>query len=183
MTGTITRAFHDDPVWRWAFPDEELRPAQFVRWWGIFVEAALGHGRAWVTDACESVALWIPPGVEEFTRDEARRALALIDEMLGSRAPVVKQMLANFDDAHPHDEPHYYLSIVATDNPFRGRGIGAELLAQNLALVDAEHMPAYLESSNPANHARYQRLGFEPLAEFLTGPDGPPVLTLWRPAR
>ena len=34
------------------------------------------------------------------------------------------------------------------------------LLAENLALIDAESMPAYLESSNPENDRRYERLGF-----------------------
>ena len=34
-------------------------------------------------------------------------------------------------------------------------------------------MPAYLESSNPANVNRYRRLGFEPIGEIFV-PDGLP---------
>ena len=70
--------------------------------------------------------------------------------------------LLQFEAAHPHDEPHYYLSFVATHDDHRGQGIGEQLLAQNLELIDAEHFPAYLESSNPKNLERYGRLGFEP---------------------
>ena len=54
------------------------------------------------------------------------------------------------------------------------------LLAANLTRIDAESMPAYLESSNPANDARYERLGFEPRTKFST-PDGRhTVTTMWR---
>jgi hypothetical protein len=55
-----------------------------------------------------------------------------------------------------------------------------ELLRANLATIDSEGMPAYLESSNPANDARYESLGFEPRSAFST-PDGEhSVTTMWR---
>jgi hypothetical protein len=61
--------------------------------------------------------------------------------------------------------------------------VGEALLAENLKLVDAEHMPAYLESSNPLNLKRYMRLGFEPIGEIVV-PDGrPAVTTMWRSER
>jgi hypothetical protein len=54
------------------------------------------------------------------------------------------------------------------------------LLAENIARIDAEGKPAYLESSNPANDSRYERLGFRRSAEFST-PDGEhTVTTMWR---
>ena len=54
------------------------------------------------------------------------------------------------------------------------------LLAARLAQIDAEHMPAYLESSNPANVARYERLGFVQCGEFAVRDDGPEVTKMWR---
>ena len=91
--------------------------------------------------------------------------------------------LLQFEAAHPHDEPHYYLSFVATHDDHRGHGIGEQLLATNLERIDAEHQPAYLESSNPKNLARYGRLGFVPRDEFTLPGNGPTVTTMWRPAR
>jgi hypothetical protein len=44
-------------------------------------------------------------------------------------------------------------------------------------------MPAYLESSNPANNDRYARVGFEPVGEFSYPGNGPLVTTMWRLAR
>lgn len=83
---------------------------------------------------------------------------------------------------HPHDRPHYYLGWWATHRDHAGRGLGAVLIDDNLAAIDAEHMPAYLESTNPANLPRYEALGFEPRREFGP-PDGPVITTMWRDAR
>jgi RimJ/RimL family protein N-acetyltransferase len=57
------------------------------------------------------------------------------------------------------------------------------LLADNLGRLDAEGVPAYLESSNPANNYRYERLGFEPCGKFELPEDGPDVLQMWRDPR
>ena len=92
-----------------------------------------------------------------------RASCPTLEELLGDRSRTVLEGLLRFENAHPHDEPHYYLSFVATHDDHRGQGIGEQLLAENLELIDAEHFPAYLESSNPKNLERYGRLGFEPL--------------------
>jgi hypothetical protein len=42
---------------------------------------------------------------------------------------------------------------------------------------------AYLESSNPANDQRYQRLGFAFHGRFKLPDDGPIVTTMWRPGQ
>ncbi len=179
---TIVLAFHNDPVWSWVFPDAAQRPAQFRRWWPPFVESALPNGWVWMAPHAETVSVWTPPGLPELTHEAEARIPSLIGELLGERAPVVLEGLLRFEAAHPRDEPHYYLGFVATHDDHRGKGIGEQLLAQNLELIDAEHRPAYLESSNPNNLARYERLGFRPRDEFAVGDGGPVVTTMWRPA-
>jgi hypothetical protein len=57
------------------------------------------------------------------------------------------------------------------------------LLEDNLALIDADGFPSYLESSNPANNQRYAGVGFEAVGEFSYPGGGPVVTTMWRPAR
>lgn len=57
------------------------------------------------------------------------------------------------------------------------------LLAHDLALIDSEHLPAYLESSNPANDQRYARCGFEKVGEISYPGEKPSVATMWRSAR
>jgi hypothetical protein len=55
------------------------------------------------------------------------------------------------------------------------------LLAENLARIDVLGLPAYLESSNPANDRRYERAGFVPHGRITTA-TGHSVTTMWRPA-
>ena len=88
-----------------------------------------------------------------------------------------------FEAAHPREEPHYYLSLLGTDPAQRGRGLGLALLADNLARVDAEGAPAYLEASNPANVPLYERHRFEVIGHFDLPDGGPRVHTMWRAAR
>ena len=57
------------------------------------------------------------------------------------------------------------------------------LLADNLARIDREGAAAYLESTNPANLARYRSVGFVDLGSFTLGDDGPVVTTMWREPR
>jgi hypothetical protein len=59
------------------------------------------------------------------------------------------------------------------------------LVEDFLVQVDLQHQPAYLESTNPANLARYRRAGFQRHGIF-SPPDRPGVLTpavttMWRP--
>jgi L-amino acid N-acyltransferase YncA len=56
------------------------------------------------------------------------------------------------------------------------------LLGENLRLIDAAGMPAYLEASNPANVALYERHGFEVRGSFKLPVAGPEVFTMWRDA-
>jgi GNAT superfamily N-acetyltransferase len=180
---TITEAFHADPTWSWAFPDPEQRPSQYRSWWALFVEGALPHGWVWMTPNCESASVWIPPGCAEMPEQLEEKVPGLLERLLGSHAASVLEALDRFDAAHPHTEPHDYRSLVGTRPRYRGRGIGMQLLADVLARIDAERMPAYLEASNAVNVPLYERLGFERFGEFPLPADGPTVVTMWREAR
>jgi GNAT superfamily N-acetyltransferase len=184
MTETIATAFYSDPLWSWAFADAARRAEHFRVWWRVFVDACFRNDWTWVTEHCESVAIWAPPGARELSdADEERLVELVVDLIGGDHAKAVLQVLLEFESAHPRAVPHYYLSIVGTHDDHRGHGIGEALLAENLKLVDEQHMPAYLESSNPANLKRYMRLGFEPIGEIPI-PDGrPAVVTMWRAER
>jgi len=84
---------------------------------------------------------------------------------------------------HPCAEPHYYLSLLGTHDDFREKGLGMALLAENLSLVDEEHLPFYLESTNPGNLPRYGSMGFNKVGGFTLPAGGPTVDTMWREAK
>lgn len=183
VADTLAGAFYADPVWSWAFDDPSQRRRQHAALWGLFVAGSIEYRWVWTTPRHEAVAVWIPPGCPELTEPYASQVEPLVRELLGPRAPLVLEVFRRFDAAHPHDEPHFYLSLLGTHPDHRGRGIGMGLLAENLARIDEARLPAYLESSNPANLGRYEACGFERFAEVALPDGGPTVTTMWRPAR
>jgi GNAT superfamily N-acetyltransferase len=179
LTRTLSDAFRDDPLWSWAFPEREKLDA----WWRFLVKSSLRYPWVWIAGDYAAASVWIPPGGTELTEGEEELVEPLLLDLLGARTTAVWELLGRVEDAHPRDRPHYYLSLLGTRPDHRGRGIGMSLLAQNLALIDQERMPAYLESSNPANDRRYQRIGFERVGAFST-PDGRHTAsTMWREPR
>ena len=128
-------------------------------------------------------SVWTPPGQTELSPEAKAKVEPFLSAELGAHAKAVLEVFERFEAAAPSNQDFYYLSFLGTHPEHRGHGFGMSLLEANLTQVDAESMPAYLESSNPANNARYERLGFKPHAEFAT-PDGKhSVTTMWREAR
>ncbi len=180
ITATLAAAFAADPLWSWAFPDGE----GLATVWGLVVASALRrHGWVWIADDYAATSVWVSPGETELTEAEEASLEPMLFDLVDSRAPEVMELFERLERAHPEEPPHYYLSLLGTHPDYRGKGLGMALLADNLARIDAERMPAYLESSNPANDARYERQGFARAGEVLR-PDGKQtVSTMWRPAR
>jgi ribosomal protein S18 acetylase RimI-like enzyme len=179
VTATLWAAFGDDPLWSWAFPGG----GKLDVWWRFLVRSALRYPWAWILGDYEAVSVWIPPTGTELSDADERRVEPLLQELLGARAHQVMELLERFEESHPRDQPHYYLSLLGRHPSCRGHGVGMRLLADNLALIDDEAMPAYLESSNPANIERYETVGFKQVGSFST-PDGShTVATMWREPR
>jgi GNAT superfamily N-acetyltransferase len=137
-------------------------------------------GCVWTTPDAGTATLWIPPGEPELPPAQAVREGALWKELLGPDVWRATIMGEAFERAHPRVPKHYYLSLFGTRPDRRGQGLGMSLLANNLARIDAEGAPAYLESTNPANLDRYRSVGFADHGEFELGEAGPVVTTMWR---
>lgn len=179
LTAVLTAAFRDDPVWRWALPD----PGALEAFWRFLIGSALRYPCVWIAGDYEAASVWIPPGGVELAPEEEERLEPLLRDLAGARAPDLLEMLARFEEAHPRDTPHYYLSLLGVHPEHRGHGLGMALVADNLRLIDAERAPAYLESTNPANIRRYQNAGFQPLGDFTTPGGEHTLTTMWRAAR
>jgi GNAT superfamily N-acetyltransferase len=181
---TLALGFAQDPVWgAWAFPDPTDRVARLVEYWAPFVNAGLKYDGVWLTPGVGAVAVWVPPGQPDMDADDEAAAVSAVERLCGDRVPRMLQAFDLFESNHQTlGEPHWYLSLLATHPDHRGQGLGMALVAAPLDLVDQTHLPAYLESTNDANLARYGRAGFVERARFDL-PEGPTVTTMWRTAR
>jgi GNAT superfamily N-acetyltransferase len=174
---TIVSAFADDPVERWMFPDEDEYLEHFPRFVAAFGGAAFEHGTAWQLDDFAAVALWLPPGAQP---DGAAIERVFAERVRPDKHPDLFTVVGQMDDAHP-DYPHWYLPWLGVEPAAQGAGLGGELLAHCLARVDADRVPAYLETPNPRTVPFYERHGFDVTGEAQAG-TCPPMTFMLRPA-
>jgi GNAT superfamily N-acetyltransferase len=180
VTEVLSLAFYNDPVWAWAFPDPAHRIEHYRSWWGLFVQTALPRGSIWMTEDGGAAALWVPPGEPELSEEAEARVEPMLRELLGAHADAVLVLLERFDACHPNHAPHHYLSLLGTHPDHRGQGKGMALPRENLERIDEGALPAYLESTNPVNHRRYEGVGFVAVDEFSAPDGGPSVACMWR---
>lgn len=195
ITDTIARAFATDPTWAPFLTPDVTDLAVARRYWELFVNTAQRYpwtftvapdGAESSSDAITSDAatvaaatVWYPPGSEELTPAEEEAFPKFAGELLGAqKLAELLDMSDRFEAAHP-TEPHYYLSLLATNPKYSGRGLGMGLLAANLRALDELGMPTYLESSNPANDRRYMSVGYQPHGSIEL-PSGLKLTTFWR---
>jgi ribosomal protein S18 acetylase RimI-like enzyme len=156
---TIVLAFAADPVARWSWPDAHHYIEGMPALTRAFGGRAFHHEGAHCTDRYSGAALWLAPGVSP--DDEALEEImqttvtaAVRDEVAG-----IFELMAKY---HP-TEPHWYLPLIGVDPMYQGKGHGDALMTYALERCDRDHLPAYLESTNPRNISLYKRHGFEAL--------------------
>jgi ribosomal protein S18 acetylase RimI-like enzyme len=159
LATTATRAFADDPLLRWFFPDDdeyfELSPlltAYLCRRW----QATESQ---WCTDDGVALAGWVPPGRPEV--DVERPPIEHSEHRL-AKFEALRVAFAE----HTPAEPHWYLNMLATHPDWQRQGLGAALMTQAFAIADEQGLPCYLETETADNVAYYRHHGFEVRSEW-----------------
>ena len=122
---TATRAFADDPLLRWFFPDDdeyfELNPhltAYLCRRW----QATESQ---WCTDDGVALAGWVPPGRPEV---DVERPTIVHPEHRLAKFEALRIAFAE----HTPTEPHWYLNMLATHPDWQRQGLGAALMSRGV---------------------------------------------------
>jgi ribosomal protein S18 acetylase RimI-like enzyme len=189
LSHALGRAFYDDPVSVWSMPDDKARTAHLR----IFFAAVTRHHHlagggvevASNESAIGAAALWDPPGRWKQSGREQLMMLPSFFLGFGPRLTTARRLaglLEQMKQQHP-EEPHWYLAVIGSDTSVRGKGYGQALMRSRLDRVDAEHAPAYLESSKAENVPYYQRFGFEVTGEIVVPNGGPTLWPMWRAPR
>jgi GNAT superfamily N-acetyltransferase len=186
LTRTLGLAFHQDPVMTWLFPDEAVRRKRLPRLFDTLTRyhhlAGGGCEVASADSTMVAAALWDPPGSWRYTQAEQWRAVPGLIRALGPGFFRSFTVNNEMERLHP-EEPHWYLAIIGSAPGVRGGGFGHALMRSRLERVDAEHAPAYLESSNADNVPYYSRFGFEVTGEITLPNGGPSLWPMWRAPR
>jgi ribosomal protein S18 acetylase RimI-like enzyme len=189
LSHALGRAFYDDPVSIWTMPDDKARAARLRKFFAsITRHHHLAGGGAEVASDGSTIgaaALWDPPGR---WKQSSREQLMMLPSFIlgfGPRLTTARKLNGLLDQMKQHhtEEPHWYLAVIGSDTSVRGQGYGQALMRSRLDRVDAEHAPAYLESSKAENVPYYQRFGFEVTGEMVLPNGGPTLWPMWRAAR
>jgi ribosomal protein S18 acetylase RimI-like enzyme len=183
----LARAFFNDPLFAYFFPDEAHRLRRSAHTFRFLVRHALGKGRVRATsERLEGVIIY-------FHSSRMRKSLA--DQLrLGGPAMLVCQGLSAISRQIAADDymtalhgrhvadPHTYLAVLGVDPAFQGKGLGARLVA--CMLGDREAGSAcYLHTHRRRNLDFYRRFGFELVEESVIPRSGVINWSLMRPPR
>ncbi len=173
----LARAFADDPLMVWFFPDPDVRPHACAAMFGLLAEHYLVDGRVDVAARTGpvAVAMWRWPGsADDDARPEELPSMGgLLSAFMGpARAQEVGVAMGTLAAFRP-PEPHAYLHLLGVHPDLCGQGVGGELLERGLAATREAGLVACLDTMNPANVPFYEAHGFAVRAEVELGPDGP----------
>lgn len=181
LARSLADAFHEDPVFRWAVPEDSVRRRHLPAVFRVVVDALLDHGEVHCTADALSSALWVPAGTDPLTSTEGERfaeASVALGPLGVERFAAIS---AAMEASHPHEE-HEYLWFLGAAAAVQGQGRGSALLDVTLAQCDRRGSAAYLEATSERNRALYRRHGFEDVGT-VSATGSPTMWAMWRDPR
>ena len=163
--GVIARAFHEDALNVYLYPDGETRARFAPPMFEAFVRYDQLFGQVDYLPGFTAVATWIRPGVTETPErlaeagfgnlpDEA--PLAVLDTVFGFIGKAVSR---------PAPEPHWHLRLLGVEPDSQGRGLGAVVMQRGIDRAADTGHAVVLETFSERTVGFYRRNGFELIVE------------------
>lgn len=160
----LVRAFADDPLMAWFYPDDDVRPHACAAMWQW---PAPEHGGG--------------PEPEDGGEPEPERLPTLgglMTALMGpERAARIGGAMSGLGGLRP-ETPHAYLHLLGVDPGCRGEGLGGRLLDQGVAAAHAGGLVACLDTMNAANLPFYEAHGLSVRHETRLPEGGPTVWSM-----
>jgi len=174
----LLSAFVADPVIRWMYPKAEDYLRHFPTFLKAFSGPALYKETVFIDETEKTCAIWLSPTSEVY---EGFLEKVLLETVAVCKQKDLFETLSSQSEAHP-TYPHWYLPWFGTDTWYQSHGFGSKLLSKNLKMIDADNLPAYLETPNPRNIEMYRRHGFKVTGQTQNG-DCPVITFMTRPPK
>ena len=181
----LARAFQDDPLQTYVFPDPAERAARSPAHFEPLLRYGLQFGEVLTTAGAPlGAAVWLGPTAWDVTPERAAASgLDKLPDILGvDAADRFFSVLGALDGPHREDVPadHWYVMVVGVAPEAQGRGLGRALLQPVMDRALAAGLPCYLETAQPDNVAFYEQLGFRKLLATVEPQSGLRVWTFRR---
>lgn len=180
----LARAFWDDPLTIFLFPDSVEREELSTHFYALNIEHALIGGRAYTTPSFKGIAVWRFFGdqtkpANERTEDPRKRLPEAIGagpfQKLVSITKCIHEMRKGLITGR-----HCYLLFLGVEPGQQGMGIGSLLVKPVLKMADQDSLPCYLETMKEKNLAFYRKHGFQVGDERQALDGGPYIWALVR---
>ena len=179
---TLADAFAVDPHFSWFMREDAGRDRARLRFFRTLLGAGARAARIDRPAGGGAAAVWMP--FEWLAPTPLAAELRLLPTLLAAtglaRFGRLMAIRADMDRHHPMQRRHAYLWFLGVAPAAQGRGVGSALLRAAAQRLDAEHLPAYLETGTTRNVALYQRHGFAVLSEHQARSDAPTMWSMWR---
>jgi ribosomal protein S18 acetylase RimI-like enzyme len=181
----LSAAFATYPMFDWVIRDDARRDEGRLKLFTMMMHGMASEGVVLRPPSGGAAAVWVHSDKLAPTPllDELRALPTLLSATGLRRFGRLAALRAGMDKHHPMDRPHLYLWLLGVRPEAQGYGVGSRLLKAGLERVDAQGLPAFLETSTEENVALYRRHGFEVICDYLCAPDSPPSWAMWRDAR
>ncbi|GAB3689050.1 GNAT family N-acetyltransferase [Nocardiopsis oceani] len=171
----LSLSLHDDPLFQWLFPDDELRLAKVRRFFAL--TAGFGYvpvGETKVSDLADSAesapviraaALWAQPTSNPEGSLVSLRTWPHWGALIGrTNLAAFVRIFAEWKMAAPQ-EPHLYLAALGVDPAVAGTGVAGGLLTDGLDGADSQSLPVFTQTLNEKSVGFYERFGFRVVHE------------------
>jgi ribosomal protein S18 acetylase RimI-like enzyme len=180
---TLSDAFAVDPHMSWFMREDAGRDAARLAFFRqVIVREAARVARIDRPAGGGAAAIWLP--FEQLGPQPLMTELRILPVVLRAaglaRFGRLMALRRDMDAHHPMDRRHAYLWFLGVAPSAQGRGVGSALLRAANARLDAEGLPAYLETGTTRNVALYERHGYAVISEHKARFDAPPMWSMWR---
>ena len=161
----FSKAFEDDPLIRWFFPDDSTRIEMSFSYFRFRIMYGILFGEVYATSQnLEGLAVWIPSKKVKMTYLRMIRSGGFhLMKDLGFGLIGKLTSVSSFVSKIHHrlvGIPHWHLSPMGVDPEYQGQGYGSKLMRSMLKKLDEENLPCFLETQNKNNVEIYQHYGF-----------------------
>ncbi len=161
----LARAFFDDPVFAWLFPDHTTRLARMKRLFALLLRlhgptARIVRGRNF-----DAASIWQPPGTAVLPFSTIARNAPQLLGIFG-RHVLRSLALSKAIESHFPGGRFWYVHFVGVEPEMQGSGWGHAMMRQGLMIAGQDGLPTYLETARASNASFYESMGFRVIEEW-----------------
>ena len=171
----LARAFQDDPIFAYVFPNASERMDRLPHILRMFVHHGVLYGEVYATSPnLEGITVWLPSEKADMSPWRMVRSgifsmmLKMIKEGISKKEIGRAWRYTKYATAmHKRLAPfrHWYLQFIGVAPEFQGKGYAGFLLKPMFARMDREHLHCYLATQNQQVVSIYQHYGFRVIEE------------------